>query len=159
VCWLCDNPDRTKGDALRGIAELVRTHGWAIQYVEGDRWRPPWAYTVGLTACGLPELLVTGLSSKRVASYLNGLGNHLLHAEPPVPGDRLELRGTPMLEVVRVAEPSVHLLVAATFFGPDITALQLVWSDDRGGWPWDRGFRSGRWPQPVLGPRAREPAT
>jgi hypothetical protein len=154
VCWMCDSPEMTQADALADMERLVRRYGWAIQYVEGDRYRAPWAYTVGLTACGLPELVVTGLSSKRVAPLLNGLGAHLLHEEPPEPGEQLALSGLPMTEIVRVSTPDAHLGVAVALFGPDIRALQLVWRDDRGKWPWDKGFRSGRWPQPVLGPRA-----
>ncbi|HVE95523.1 MAG TPA: hypothetical protein VNA67_00795 [Pseudonocardiaceae bacterium] len=38
--------------------------------------------------------------------------------------------------------------------GSDIRALQVVWADDRGPWPWHGGFRGGRGGQPVLGPRA-----
>jgi hypothetical protein len=90
----------------------------------------------------------------RVDPYLNGLGGHLMHAEPPIPGEQFQLHGTPLLEVVEVAVPDAHLNVAVSLFGPDVRGLQLVWSDDRGQWPWDRGFRSRRWAQPVLGPRA-----
>ena len=48
----------------------------------------------------------------------------------------------------------MHLNVAAELCGPQLTALQLVYADDRGHWPWDRGFRGGRGGQPVLGARA-----
>ncbi len=154
MCWMCDNPGMTVEDSLDRMAQLVRAYGWAIQYVEGSKHHAPWAYTLGLTACGLPELLVTGLLQGGVDTYLNGYGAHLMHAEPPLPGERFALRGTPLLEVVQVAEPDVHMPTAIALFGPDVRALQLVRSDDRGKWPWDPGFRSSRWPQPVLGPRA-----
>jgi hypothetical protein len=36
----------------------VQAYGWAIQYVESEN--RPFAYTVGLTDRGLPELLMTG---------------------------------------------------------------------------------------------------
>jgi Domain of unknown function (DUF4262) len=38
--------------------------------------------------------------------------------------------------------------------GPHFAALQLVYADDRGHWPWDAGFRGGRGGQPVLGARS-----
>jgi len=63
------------------------------------------------------------------------------------------LRGGPVMEIVRVTEPSVHLAVAAALNGPQFVALQLVYADDRGRWPWESGFRGGRGGQPVLGAR------
>jgi hypothetical protein len=63
------------------------------------------------------------------------------------------LRGGPVVEIVRVTEPSVHLAVAAALNGPQFAALQLVYADDRGHWPWESGFRGGRGGQPVLGVR------
>ncbi|MGQ0778962.1 MAG: DUF4262 domain-containing protein [Pseudonocardiales bacterium] len=30
---------------------------------------------------------------------------------------------------------------AVALFGREFRALQLVWADDRGHWPWERGFR------------------
>jgi hypothetical protein len=47
----------------------------------------------------------------------------------------------------------VHLPLAAAINGPGFAALQLVYADDRGHWPWDVGFRGGRGGQPVLGAR------
>jgi hypothetical protein len=64
------------------------------------------------------------------------------------------LPGGPLLEIVQVTEPGVHLAVAAALNGPGFTALQLVYADDRERWPWDAGFRGGAGGQPVLGGRA-----
>ena len=58
------------------------------------------------------------------------------------------------IEIVRVTEPGVQLKMAAALNGPGFSALQLVYADERGHWPWDSGFRSGHGGQPVLGARA-----
>lgn len=50
--------------------------------------------------------------------------------------------------------PEEHLLVAHRFYGDRLRALQLVWADAAGRWPWDPGHRARRAGQPVLGPRA-----
>lgn len=154
MCWMCQNPDRTEGDYLRYLDGLRRRHGWAVQYVERSRSTAAFAYTVGLTSFELPELVVTGLTAPRSANLLNGAAAHLMHADPPLPGELFELDDAPLLEVVELAEPAEHLRCAVELCGPRITALQMVWCDDRGRWPWDRGFRSGRGGQPVLGPRS-----
>ncbi|MDQ3150902.1 MAG: DUF4262 domain-containing protein [Actinomycetota bacterium] len=153
MCWTCDHPGSTYQDQLDHLRGLMVRHGWAVQGVEGDRVHPPIAYTLGLTLCGLPELVVTGMSLTRSAALLNRVAGHLMHAEPPGAGERIPLVGGPLIEIVELAHPDAHLDTAVAFFGRELRALQLVWADDRGGWPWDRGFRGSRGGQPVLGPR------
>lgn len=154
MCWYCDNPDRSPDEYLDQIRELIDHCGWAVQGVERDRARPPWAYTVGLTAAGHPELVVTGLPLTRAADLLNGVAAHVMHAAPPRPGEQMHLRGGPLIEIVEVTEPAAHLLIAVELFGTGIQARQVVHADDRGHWPWDVGYRGVRGGQPVLGARA-----
>lgn len=92
MCWACDHPGSTYQDQLDHMRELMVRHGWAIQGVEGDRIHPPYAYTLGLTQCGLPELVVTGMALRRAAELLNSVAAHVVHAEPPAPGERIPLR-------------------------------------------------------------------
>jgi Domain of unknown function (DUF4262) len=153
MCWLCDHPGATQFDYLEHIRDTIASCCFAIQGVEGDRHSSPWAYTVGLTAHGKPELVVTGLSYARSGQLLNDVASHVLHAEAPQPGEVVPLRDGPVIEIVEVTEPTVHLAIAVEIFGPEIRALQLVHADDRGHWPWDVGFRGGRGGQPVLGVR------
>jgi len=156
MCWLCDHPDATHFDYLEHVRDLIACCGFMVQGVEGDRHHSPWAYTVGLTAHGKPELVVTGLSLARSARLLNDVAPHVLHADAPRPGEVVPLRGGPVIEIVEVAEPTAHLYVAVDIFGTKIRALQLVHADDHGHWPWEVGFRGGRGGQPVLGVRASE---
>ncbi len=157
MCWLCDHPGSTRLDYLTHVAELIACHGWAVQGVQRDRIHPPWAYTVGLTASGKPELLVTGMPLVRATQLLDDVAAHVLHADAPRPGERIPLVGGPLIEIVTVAEPAAHLLTAVEFYGSEIQALQLVHADDRGHWPWEVGFRGVRGGQPVLGVRVSPP--
>jgi Domain of unknown function (DUF4262) len=153
MCWECDHPGSTRLDYLEYMRDLAARYGWAVQGVERDRIHPPWAYTLGLTPRGRPELVVTGLPLDRAACLLNDVASHVLHAAAPRPGERIPLRGGPLIEVVEVAEPAAHLVTAVEFYGPGIRALQLVHADDRGRWPWEVGYRGVRGGQPVLGAR------
>lgn len=155
MCWVCDHPDATRLDQLRYVRGVLDEHCWVVVGVARERYRPPYSYTVGLTDHGLPEFLVTGLSAERAAEVLNeAAANAVDSGAPPVPGGRIRLsRGRPG-EVVQVAEPWVHMDVAAEMFDSPLSALQLVYADSRGRWPWDAGFRGGRGGQPVLGTRA-----
>lgn len=154
MCAFCDDPALTYPEYLAQMAALADEYGWAVQGVERERHRPPWAYTVGLTPRGRPELLITGLPLRRSTELLNRMGAELLHRETPVAGEQMRLADGPLVEFVPVEHPDVHLLTAFALYGPDVRGLQMVWADDRGQWPWVRGFRGRRGGQPVLGPRA-----
>jgi len=163
MCWVCNHPNATAQDRLEYVRGLLEQHCWVVVGVRRDRYRPPYSYTVGLTGHGKPELVVTGLPQQRAADLLNDVAAHLVHADAPAPGEWVPLTGGPLtggplIEIVQVAEPSVHLMVAAQLCGPQLRAIQLVYADDRGHWPWERGFRSGRGGQPVLGARAAKAA-
>ena len=73
--------------------------------------------------------------------------------------EQVPLIGGPVIEFVGVAEPTVHLVIAVEMYWPEIRALQLVHADDRGHWPWEKGFRGIRGDQPVLGVRVSPSAS
>ena len=54
------------------MRDTMLENGWVVQYVESDRM--PFAYTLGLARYGLPELLVTGVSPRRIVRMLNSVG-------------------------------------------------------------------------------------
>jgi hypothetical protein len=161
MCWVCDHPEATKAARLAYVRELLDEHPWIVIGVERDGYRPPYSYTVGLTELDRPELVITGLSKERAANVLIAVAKKLIDPGAPALGPvgaRIRLPGKRPGEIVRVAEPGVHLGVAADLFGDRLAALQLVYADLRGRWPWDKNFRNGRGGQPVLGLRGTETA-
>jgi hypothetical protein len=153
MCWKCDNPDGTIEDYLDALRETIRDHGWAVQFVESDK--RPVAYTVGLHDRGLPELLMTGLAPDIATRVLNSIA-HMIVDDGTVlaPAMHIDYQDRFLIEVVEVEHPDVHLKFAVRLFGSRFRALQLVWADDRGRWPWDAGWGHGRRRQTVLGVRA-----
>ena len=152
MCWMCDHPGSTIDDYLDQLRSNMVEHGWAIQYVEDNR--TPYAYTIGLHGRGLPELLVTGVSPQRAVRVLNGVARIALRDAAPTPGARIQLPAGPLIEFVAIDHPDAHMDMAVAFYGVEFSALQLVWADGRGRWPWAAGFSDGRGRQPVLGMRA-----
>lgn len=154
MCWQCDHPGATWQDYLAHLRELLGQHCWVVQGVQRERHRAPFAYTIGLAAHDCPELVITGLPYDQAAGLLNDFAGRVLAGDVSLePGELVPLPGGPAAEVVRVAEPAVHLIVAAALNPPGFAARQLVYADERGRWPWDSGFRGGRGGQPVLGGR------
>lgn len=145
MCWMCDHPDATFGDYVDEVLQpVIDRCGWAVQGVAGSAVRAPFSYTVGLTLRGMPELVVTGKPLVEAGRILNGA------AQRSLAGPRALARA-PGFEVVVLPHPEAHLFVATGLFGEHrVRALQLVWADEQGAWPWDAAHR-GR--QPVLGPR------
>lgn len=153
MCWLCDHPEKTRAEYFDLVRAKIAEYGWFVQYVEHHRH--PWAYTIGLHLQGLPELLVTGLTPKSALWLLNTAAKRVVRdGRVPAAGERLSLPARTRVELVAVEQPHAHMGLAIGIEGPDIAAMQLVWADGRGGWPWAPGFDEGRRPQPVLGSRA-----
>ena len=148
MCFQCDNPELNYADYLDTvILPIVHRNGWAVQGVEGRR---PFAYTVGLTDCGLPELVVPGLGAGPAAGLLNDVARQVLRHDV-VPGQQLS-SSHGQLQVLAVARPQEHLLTATALYGDDVRAVQLVLPDGRGRYPWQAGCRSQRGGQRLLGP-------
>lgn len=156
MCWKCDHPDATVDDYLDELRRTMSEHGWAVEYV--DKTRTPFAYTVGLHDCGLPELLITGVSAQRATRLLNTVAADMMGGRTLTPGQKFAVHSGPLVEIVEVDNPDAHLKWAVAFGGPDVRALQLVWADGRGRWPWAASFSDGRGRQPVLGARSRQNA-
>ena len=139
-------------DYLGVLRAQILTRGWTVQYVEDNR--APYAYTIGLHDYGRPELLVTGVSSQRATRVLKTVARMSLRDGAPTPGDRIQLPAGPLIEIVKIDNPDAHMDMAVAFNGIEFQALQLVWADGRGRWPWAANFSDGRGRQPVLGVRA-----
>jgi hypothetical protein len=157
MCRTCDRAERPPREYLAQVREVIAVRGWATHGVHRTRLHPPLAYTVGLTGRGRPEVVVTGLPLPFASQLLDAVAARVLYAGPPLPGERVMLpSGTP-IEIVKVADATARLTVAAEIFGPGIKALQAAHTDDRGHWPWDARYRGIPGGQPILGLR-RPPA-
>ena len=153
MCWQCDNPDRTIEDHFVEVRETIRRHGWMVQYVESNR--TPFAYTIGVHDWGLSELLITAVSPQQATRLLNAVARDAVTGSTLTPGQQIKLPAGPLIEIVEMKHPDAHLKFAVAFGGPETRALQLVWADGRGRWPWSAAFCDGRRRQPMLGIRSR----
>lgn len=116
-----------------------------------------WAYTIGMHDRGSPEFLVTGLSPARALWLLNTFAKRIVRTQRvPVPGERISLPAGTRVEVVEVPHPDAHMGIAVDIHRRPFRAMQLVWADDRGRWPWSADFDDGRGSQPVVGARAQK---
>ena len=154
MCWQCDHPETSRAEYLNLLRAKIRARGWIVMHVEHDR--RPFSYTIGLHDRGLPEFLVTGLAPRSAQWLLNTFTKRALERRYElVAGEQMRLPARAHLELVDVAHPDAHMGIGVSIEGP-VRALQLVWADGHGRWPWSPDFDGNRFSQPVLG-RRRHP--
>ena len=141
-------------DAL--TRDIVRRRGWAIQSVLGEGCEPAFSYTVGLFGFGHPELLIFGLPHDSASSVLNDLCERVRRGGPIIAGELQTFDNWPhRLHAFALADTSEVLFAANRFYNrpPDdpVPALQLVWDDRWGRFPWEPGYDPPDWLQPVPG--------
>lgn len=153
MCEICDQPDVTMDAYLEQLRDLLTRQRFFVHSVPGSASEAELSYSVGLTAHGLPELLVLGVRRTEAVRLLELWGDYLLDTSLLLPGETLE-SGPFVMEAVEVERPQDHLRVAVALHGDPVRALQLAWADGRGRWPWEAGHRARRAGQPLLGPRA-----
>jgi hypothetical protein len=132
---------------LDEMRALVDEHGWAVQYVPATHETPPYAYTVGLAAAGERELLVYGLPrdvSHRLCTEAVARQRAEEGLEPHRPYDGL-LSGfaAVFLPVPDARNVDEFAMVRRLWRGRDFRALQLVWPDSQGRFPWDPACDAG----------------
>lgn len=124
-------------DTLRKIEE----YGWTIIAVFPTADEPDqveFAYTVGLSAMSLPEVIVAGLPPNVAHSVLNNVAAGMIDRPYDVDDeyDGVLAGGYK----VRFREASSDLLSVARKLYPVVGVLQLLWPDKEGHFPTDPDY-------------------
>ena len=131
---------------LKETKEKIDKFGWTVIASElEDNF--PLAYTVGLWKnFNHPEIALTGLPHKVANEVLNTVAELVSKGSTFAAGDR----STEVLHDYPVAFASIGQapLGAAKSIEPDFTAIQLIWPDIDGKFPWEEGSKGA--PQVLL---------
>jgi hypothetical protein len=138
------------GNGEREVLRGIERHGWIVQWIANAE--PPFAYSVGMTPHGLPEVIMFGLRAETLQFFINEVCGRMLYEQVRYRhGDvitELSEGGQP-LKVLDVDDTSA--LGAAHRFYQTVRALQLVYADQEGRFPWDEGYAFPLEEQPLLG--------
>jgi hypothetical protein len=136
------------------VRSRIAEYGFMVQKVAGmgsdERW-PQFAYTVGLTAMGHPEILCHGLPLDSAQSFLIEIGDRVRNGSVFSGGmttRELTRDGLPLTFIE--ATDTSDLVVGAMIYG-SVRALQLVWPDPQGRFPWEPGCIMNHDQQPLRG--------
>ena len=141
--------------ALTDIRELVARHGWAIRHVLPDTAsaQAPFSYTVGLTSRGWSELIITGLPTALADVFIRNAVDVQVQNGAFRAGDRSD-ELTESGDVMFIPAEDVSGMTATTEIVGAFSALQLVWPDSAGHFPWHPRYRNSNASQPLLGTAA-----
>ncbi len=154
MCWKCDHPNATADDYLDELRKtMLRARlGGAV------RRKRPIAIRIHRRAARLRTTRAADDRCLRAAGDApaehRGQG-HDGRQKPDAGSEGRGPLGTSGRDR-RGGQPDAHMEWAVAFGGPEVRALQLVWADGRGRWPWAAAFSDGRARQPVLGVRCSE---
>ncbi len=135
MCDMCDGMTETEywSRLFRAISE----QGWFLQAVEGgDDRNPPFAYTIGLTLYGHPEIITFGMHSECAHAAIAPLAQRVPAGRRFDEGDDVsDLFGsTEPARLLRFPDSSTHLFRANELFRhdgePPVPALQLFWPSE-----------------------------
>jgi hypothetical protein len=143
-------------ESLRAQKRLnMERRGVHIQMVPGDAKTPAYGYTVGLwRGLGHPEVIMVGMAPETSQEILADVAEYA-HRAPLRAGDRYGIFFDAYDVIFREVSPRNRewLKAANEHNAPDACpALQMVYPDRRGIFPWEPGFDpSVRSSQPMLG--------
>ena len=150
-------PEATDPPDRRLLADIAKW-GWHVVLVPEDEEGPGYAFTVGFgSGFGHPELAAVGLPLDVLHGMLNAAGEAVRSGAVLAPGRRYGglLEGYDCAAVAVAPRWHEELLGMACWYyrgAAEFSALQLVWPDRQGRYPWYAdaapGFRAA---QPVHG--------
>lgn len=148
---------KTSKDARRlaeGMQKVVEKHesnvaefGWSVQAVFGDpsTGTPSFAYTIGLSHRGVPDILVLGLPAEAALPILNEIARQLIEDESKT-ADGTLLHKVANLPLKVAAADQAHAQYFAKMSqsyaetqGIDATFVQIILPDAKGLFPGDPG--------------------
>jgi hypothetical protein len=145
-------------DVVRRQSEIIDRVGWAVTAVLPTPDDPdtagPFAYTVGLTAHGHPELAIAGLDPATAQALLNDLASRVFDkAERFSHGQHVSdlIVGYDAVIVDGPPTPKLWPGAAVGRYGADHVRLQqIVWPDADGRFPWQDGYTFDADVQPLI---------
>lgn len=128
---------------MKKIEDAIRENGVCIIFTRGDvaGTMLNMAYTIGLADIGHPEVFVFALSAESAHGILNDVAKRAREGALLVNERLLELASMPItLKPVEPAVAADYIVQANVRAGRDLPALQLVWPDPEGRFPWEKDF-------------------
>lgn len=130
-------------DYERNILKHIDEHGCSVTSVfDPDEQEPPFTYSIGIAkSSGAPELIIVGLGSRLSLWMVNEYNRRCQAGERFQPGVLYLgfLEGFAVQFGAVTREHRAEYMRSACWLhgGPDFEAMQLIWPNTSGVWPWE----------------------
>lgn len=126
------------------IKRIVDQHGWFVGKLPATDYLPSFCYTIGLWKnYQHPELISFGLTPDTLGAILN-IGGEMVEGgqrlEPNQEYDEFFEQGTAMILDVDERNLGDYFGYGLWYNGGAFPAMQIVWKDRNGKFPWEDGF-------------------
>lgn len=127
----------------RNILRHIEEHGCSVTSVfDPEESEPPFTYSIGIAkSSGAPELIIVGLDSKISHWMVNEYSRRCQAGERFQSGvlylGFLEGFAVQFGAVTRAHRAKYMRSACWLHGGPEFEAVQLIWPDTAGVWPWD----------------------
>jgi hypothetical protein len=139
-----------RGSIDQDLDALIHEYGWAVRHVGASAHEAAFSYTIGLSPLGLPEFVTTGMPFESSHEFLNMVAQETCDGLPLAHGTRsTRLTDSGDISFINVEDTRGLTAVRARY--GKVVALQLIWPDSTGCYPWDAGYRNPPDAQPLLG--------
>lgn len=143
------------------ISQNIKEHGYHIGVVDGDDYLPSFAFSIGLyKTYNHPEVILFGLPKEIMQVALNTICQNVQKKQVYSIGTEYNdlLNKYPVQFVEVQKENYFNYLDYCKYFYNDtdnFPALQLIWTDKKGHFPWDKAFdEEWKFNQPLLNQNA-----
>lgn len=123
---------------------LIKEYGYTVIFVfagESDEDSAPFAYTVGLTEKGHPEMIVFGMPHTTAHRLISLAVEQLLEDKLVIGEPVSEIATCDMIfQHVEPSRAADYIYQANDRAKRDLPAIQMVWPDRNGKFPWDADF-------------------
>jgi hypothetical protein len=125
----------------------VKQYGWHVPHIFADENGPGFSFSVGLyLKFGHPEILVMGLEQPVAHKFINLIGGYVSTGRVFRQGERTDdlAQGSPSSFIPIAIEHYQQYLGYGIWFYRSLKqpfpALQLVWPDEQGRFPWENDY-------------------
>jgi hypothetical protein len=148
-----------KNETENKILSDIQEYGWSvINVLSEDNKIPSFAYSAGIfRSLEAPEIIIYAMEAEDAQKIINKIGNYIKS------GSIIE-KGKIYKEFIEDSWPCTFIEVEKEYYGEylgfnnwlyrlsDFPALQCVWADEKGSFPWNKEFNpSAQHLQVILG--------
>lgn len=138
----CDHPSAEKIDQF--VQTSIKKHGWCCMGVFAEEGSPAFSYSIGFNLLNHPEIIVCGLPNETAHELMSEVYRRIKKGTMTIKdGDTFDDLANMPLHFIKISESAKQKMMLLTnkyYNHWDFDALQMIWPDPAGRFPWNERF-------------------